>query len=68
MQYLGMPEKNDEDKISNQKILKELQTVRKLLVLQLLNSGIQGSSIEDLIEMDQGDFSRMFPVRKLLKM
>jgi hypothetical protein len=47
--------------------LKELQAIKKLLALQLLNQGIQSDAIADLLGMDRADFSRMFPVRKLLK-
>ncbi len=50
-----------------EKELKELQAIKKLLVLQLLNQGIQADAIADLLGMDRADFSRMFPVRKLLK-
>jgi len=50
-----------------EKQLKELQAIKKLLVLQLLNQGIQADAIADLLGMDRADFSRMFPVRKLLK-
>ena len=45
--------------------MKELQNIKKLLVLQLLYQGIAADAIADLL--DQADFSRMFPVRKLLK-
>ena len=47
--------------------LKELRTIKKLLVLQLLTQDIKADAIADLLEMDQADFSRMFPIRKLLK-
>ncbi|MGD0177852.1 MAG: hypothetical protein ABSA50_07040 [Candidatus Bathyarchaeia archaeon] len=47
--------------------LKELQAIKKLLVLQLLNEDIKADAIADLLGMDRADFSRMFPVRKLLK-
>lgn len=50
-----------------EKELKELQAIKKLLVLQLLNQGTQAEAITDLLGMDRADFSRMFPVRKLLK-
>jgi len=50
-----------------EKELKELQAIKKLLVLQLLNQGTQAETITDLLGMDRADFSRMFPVRKLLK-
>jgi hypothetical protein len=47
--------------------LKELRAIKKLLVLQLLTQDIKADAIADLLEMDQADFSRMFPIRKLLK-
>jgi hypothetical protein len=45
----------------------QLEDIKKLLVLQLLNSGISGTTIATILGMDQGDFSRAFPVKKLLK-
>ena len=51
----------------DEKELRELQTIKKLLVLQLLNQGLQADALADLLGMDPADFSRMFPVRKLLK-
>ena len=45
----------------------QLEDIKKLLVLQLLKSGVSANTIASLLEMDQGDFSRAFPVRKLLK-
>lgn len=48
--------------------LRELQAIKKLLVLDLLNKGIQAQSLAWLVEMDPADFSRMFPVKKLLKL
>jgi hypothetical protein len=47
--------------------LKELQAIKKLLVLQLLAQDIKVDVIADILGMDQGNFSRMYPVRKLLK-
>jgi len=45
----------------------QLEDIKKLLILQLLNSGISGTTIAEILGMDQGDFSRAFPVRRLLK-
>lgn len=45
----------------------QLEDIKRLLVLQLLNSGVSASSLASVLEMDPGDFSRMFPVRKLLR-
>ena len=56
--------------MSNQpdtKILKELQDIKKLLVLQLLDAGFQAGILANLLEIDTGDFSRIFPVKKILK-
>lgn len=50
-----------------EKELKELQAIKKLLVLQLLNEDVKADASADLLGMDRADFSRMFPVRKLLK-
>jgi len=50
-----------------EKVLKELQDIKKLLILRLLDSGFQAGTLAGLLEMDPGDFSRMFPVKKLLK-
>lgn len=50
-----------------EKELKELQSIKKLLTLQLLSQGIAADSLADFLDMDPADFSRMFPVRKLLR-
>jgi hypothetical protein len=49
------------------KELKELQDIRKLLVLQLLASKVRAGDIAEVLGMDKGNFSRMFPVKKLSK-
>jgi len=46
--------------------LLELQAIKKLLVLQLLKADVQAASIAKLLDMDKGDFSKMFPARELL--
>lgn len=51
----------------NEKELKELQAIKKLLVLQLLNADVSSASIADVLGIDRSDFSKMFPVKKLLK-
>jgi len=47
--------------------LKELQDIKKLLILQLLKSGIHADSVIKLLDIDQGNFSRSFPIRELIK-
>ena len=44
-----------------------LEDIKRLLVLQLLSSGVSGTTVADVLGMDRGDFSRAFPVKKLLK-
>jgi hypothetical protein len=46
--------------------LEELEKIKKLLVLQLLKSGVTANSLATLLNMDPGEFSRKFPVKKLL--
>jgi len=46
--------------------LLELEAIKKLLVLQLLNADIQAVSIAKLLDMDKTAFSKMFPARELL--
>jgi hypothetical protein len=57
-----MPARNSID----EKALKELVAIKKLLVLQLLSAEIQATSIARLLEMDKTTFSKMFPARELL--
>ena len=48
------------------KELKELVTIKKLLVLLLLSANVQASSIAKLLDMDKTAFSKMYPARELL--
>jgi hypothetical protein len=45
----------------------QLEDIKRLLVLQLLHSGVSASSIATLLEIDPADFSRLFPVRRLIR-
>jgi hypothetical protein len=45
----------------------QLEDIKKLLVLQLLHSGVSASSLATLLGLDPADFSRLYPVRRLLK-
>ncbi len=47
--------------------LKELQAMKKLLVLQLLTQDIKADAIADLLGIEQGDFSRMFPAQEAVE-
>jgi hypothetical protein len=47
--------------------VEQLEDIKKLLILQLLNAGMSAGTIANLLGIDKGDFSRAFPVKKLLK-
>jgi hypothetical protein len=51
----------------NEKELKELQSIKKLLVLQLLANGVKAGEIADVLGMDKSNFSKIFPARKFNK-
>lgn len=51
----------------SEKELKELGDIKKLLILLLLKLGVEAESIAGLMDIDPGNFSKEFPVRKLLK-
>lgn len=43
--------------------LKELDSIKRLLILFLIKAGASQKEIATAIQMDQGNFSRMFPAR-----
>lgn len=45
--------------------LKELEDIKRLLILLLLKAGTSQGEVARALQMDQGNFSRMFPARKL---
>lgn len=52
----------------NDKDLKEeLQDIKKLLVLQLLVSGVRAGEIAEVLDMKESNFSRDFHARRLIK-
>jgi len=62
-----MTTKRKNIKNSNTKEIKELEAIKKLLVLQLLNSGVKANAIAKLLGMQKSNFSTMFPFRKLVQ-
>jgi len=58
--------KKDSKSLQNDE-LSELQDIKKLLVLLLLKSDVKPESIIKILNIDQGNFSRTFPVRELIK-
>lgn len=43
--------------------LKELDAIKRLLILMLLKAGASQGEIAKALQMDQGNFSRTFPSR-----
>jgi hypothetical protein len=47
--------------------LMELESIKRLLVCQLLNDKVPAKALAFLLKMDPADFSREFPARKIVK-
>jgi hypothetical protein len=45
-------------------MLKELEDIKRLLILVLLKGGVSPGDVARALQMDPGNFSRMFPARK----
>ena len=45
--------------------LKELDSIKRLLILLLIKSGTPQGEVAAALQMDAGNFSRMFPTRKV---
>jgi hypothetical protein len=45
----------------------ELEDIKKLLILLLLKMGTPQKEIAVFLKVDQGNFSRMYPARKIKK-
>ena len=45
--------------------LKELENIKRLLILMLLKAGASQGEVARALQMDQGNFSRLFPSRKV---
>jgi predicted transcriptional regulator len=48
-------------------VVAELDSIKRLLVLQLITSGIQGKDIASVLGVDQSVISRLVSARKLRK-
>ena len=46
-------------------VVRELDSIKRLLVLQLLISGVSQGEVSLALQVDQSVVSRMFPARKL---
>ena len=48
------------------KLFKSLEGIKSLLVLQLLISKVPAKLIAKVLNIDSGNFSRLFPVREII--
>jgi len=48
-------------------VLKELQSIKKLLILLLIKSGGTSEEIGQSLEVDSSTIRKMFPMRKIRK-
>lgn len=53
--------------IHDDPVLRELRDIKRLLVLQLISSGVQGAHIATTLQIDAGTVSRMVPARRIRK-
>jgi hypothetical protein len=46
-------------------MVKELDAIKRLLILQLVTSGVQAGDIASALQVDRSVISRLFPTRKV---
>jgi hypothetical protein len=51
--------------MSEKEIIEELQNIKKLLVAQLLLSGVKTTEIEEILDLGVGNFNKRFNSRKM---
>jgi len=52
---------------SNHAVQAELEAIKRLLVLQLITSGVQATDVAKALQVDKSVVSRMVPARKVKK-
>ena len=52
---------------SNNAVQEELEAIKRLLVLQLITSGVQATDVAKALRVDKSVISRMVPARKVKK-
>lgn len=51
--------------MSEKEIIEELKDIKKLLVLQLLNSGVKKGEIEEILHLGDRHFAKYFDATKI---
>lgn len=62
-----MAKRNRKKEVGKDPVVKELQAIKRLLMLGLLNERVDQKVIAYALQMDAADVSRMMPVRKIKK-
>ena len=62
-----MAKKKSKKQVAKDPLVKELQSIKRLLILWLLKEGVDQKVIAYALQMDAADVSRMMPVRKIKK-
>ena len=60
-----MPNKQKQRKSKGDPIIDELVAIKRLLVLQLITSGVQATSIASALGVDKSSVSHLVPTRKV---
>lgn len=60
-----MPTKQKPRKQKDDPVVDELVAIKRLLVLQLITSGVQATSIASALGVDKSSVSRLVPTRKV---
>ena len=62
-----MAKRNVTKTASKDPVIKELEAIKKLLVLALLTQGLEQKLIAKALQIDPAQLSRMMPARKIKK-
>ena len=46
--------------------IRELSDIKKLLILDLMTRGVKPMQIARILDIDKGQFSRMYPMREII--
>ncbi len=52
---------------SNDPLLAELEAIKKLLILQLVTSGVQAQQVGRVLDLSKSEMSKLVPTRGLKK-
>jgi DNA invertase Pin-like site-specific DNA recombinase len=60
-----MASKRKAKKQKGDPVANELNAIKRLLILQLVTSGVQATDIASALQVDRSAISRLFPTRKV---